>query len=768
MVLLSGSSARTLTRAVLASALLFIPSVAAHADAPAAAPEPTADGDVVVTATRQATSLQKTPVAVAVFGSQQISQQNIVTARDLAGQTPGVTIPRSGITPLTQIFYVRGIGNSDPIFDPNIAQYVDDVYLPRAINGMTDLTDIERVEVLRGPQGTLFGENADAGAIRYITKIPTEQAQANFDLGYGNYNTVNGHAFVAGALLPGLLGSLAVAHDQHDGYTRDPTIHQHVNNQQTTGARAKLLATPAPDLTLLLTADGTIDRSNSYYYIPKQPIVGGTLKNPIYGAFDPRVSLASQKPKNHSWSAGVSLKTSYDLNPVLTFNAITAYRGFAQDPVNYNNDGQPLVPYSSTVPQLVSISDNYIVYKEHEITQEFQLQGKWDRFDFTSGLYYLYENFRSNRIGYVVSPAAATPLPAYPEDQIGKTGTTNYAAYAQGNYQLDSRLTATLGGRYTIEHRKFDFAGIYDDFAGNPITPVPGAPTTTAGGYAALNDFTYQGKKTWRSFTPKLGLSYQFTPAVFGYASISRGFGAGGFNNRASSLATALPYDQEKVTTYEAGLKTDWFDHRLRLNATGFYNDYRDLQQTASIISPVTNGLVSVRSNAGKAHTYGFELEGNAQPTPGLTLTANASYLKTEFDDFANAGTTVVNGVPTLVGATGNKLPFSPQWQLSGSGSYLVPADLHGDLRVGGVITYETSYFSDVFNYAQGKVGAQSYVDAYVSWSPTGDHWTFSLTGKNLADHRHYQSIAWGGTPNLWQGPVSPPRTIFFKAAYSL
>ena len=764
----TNNSPRGFRCALLATAFLFVPSIAAHADAPATAPDPSTTDDIVVTATRQTTSLQKTPVAVAVFGSQQIAQQNIVTARDLAGQTPGVNIPRSGITPLTQIFYVRGIGNSDPIFDPNIAQYVDDVYLPRAINGMTDLTDIERVEVLRGPQGTLFGENADAGAIRYITKTPTEQTQASFDIGYGNYDTFNAHGFVTGAILPGLVGSFAIAHDQHDGYTNDPTIGRHVNNQQTTGARAKLLATITPDLTALLTADATIDRSNPYYYVPKQPIIGGTLKNPIYGSFDQNTSYASQKPLNHSWSGGVSLKLGYNISPALTLNAISAYRGFAQDPVNYNNDGQPLVPYSAAYPTPVSISNNHIVYKEKEATQELQLQGKWDRIDFTSGLYFLYEDFRSNRIGYVVSPTAATALPAYPEDQIGRTKTTNYAAYAQANYHFDSRLTLTLGGRYTLEHRDFNFAGIYDDLSGNPLPVTPGAPTSTAGGYAAANNFVYHGKKTWRSFTPKVGLSYQLTPSIFGYASVSRGFGAGGFNNRASSLATALPYDQEKVTTYEAGVKTDWFGHRLRFNATAFYNDYRDLQQTASVISPVTNGLVSVRSNAGKAHTEGFELELNAEPVKGLTLTGNASYLKTRFDSFANAGTSVVNGRSVLVGATGNKLPFAPRWQLFGGGSYLIPADLHGKVRIGADISYETSYFSDVFNYAQGRVSAQSFVDAYISYTPPGDHWTFSLTGKNLADNIHYQSITWGGTPNLWYGPVSPPRTVFFKIAYSL
>jgi iron complex outermembrane recepter protein len=725
--------------------------------------------DIVVTATRQSTRLQKTPVAVTVVDAATIAAEHIVTARDLAGQAPGFTIQRAGITPLTQVFFVRGIGDSDPIFDPNVAQYVDDVYLPRAINGMTDLTDIERVELLRGPQGTLFGENADAGAIRYITKTPTDHTELNFDIGGGTYDAFQVHGYAAGALIPGLLdGSFAIAHDQHDGYTYDPTLHQRVNDQDTTGARGKLLYKPSPKLSVLFSIDGTVDHSATAYYIPERPIIGGTLKSPVYGVFNPNDSYASQKPQNNSWSAGASLKVSYEWTPQVTFNSISAFRGFAQDPVNYNNDGQPLVPYSASYPTPVSISDNYIVYREEEATQELQLLGKFDKFDFTTGFYFLYENFSSNRIGYVVSPTAATALPAYPEDQIGDTKTYNYALYAQGDYHFTSRLTGTLGVRYTIETRDFTFRGVYDDFTGAPLPVTPGAPTSTPGGYAAANNFSYVGNKSWYSLTPRYVVSYQFTDGIYGYASISEGFDAGGFNNRASSLATALPYNQEKVTTSEVGLRTDWLEHRLRANGTLFYNQYEGLQETAAVVSPITGGFVSVRSNANRAHTEGAELETAFQPIADLSLKANASYLWTQFDSFPNAAATVVGGVPTLLSATGNQLPYSPKWQLFGAATYRLPIAVPGDVQIGADVTYETSYYSDVFNYRQGKVPDQGYVDAFISYAARGGHLVFTLTGKNLANRLSYQSITWGGTPNLWEGPVSPPRTIFFKVAYKL
>ncbi|HWU02416.1 MAG TPA: TonB-dependent receptor, partial [Novosphingobium sp.] len=587
--------------------------LAAHAaDAPAAAENNVQDGsasstgDIVVTATRKESRLQSTPVALAVIGQGDIAARNTITARDLAGQVPGFFISQSGITPSTQIFYIRGIGNSDPIFDPAVAVYIDDTYLPRAINGMTDLTDIERVELLRGPQGTLFGQNAAAGAIRYVTRTPTDHLTFKADVAYGSYNTVQTHGYLSGPIIPGVLSaSLAVAHDQHEGYTWNPTLNRRVNDQDTTGGRFKLLFTPSSKFKALLTLDGTVDHSSTAYYVPVSPIVGGTLKNPVYGAYQANTSYASQSPLNQSWTSGATLKLSYEIDRHLTVHSITSLRRFAQDPVNYNNDAQPLVPYSATVPQLVTISNNLIKYHEKEVTQELQLQGQYGPVDFTGGLYYLYEDFSSDRLGYVVSATAASAAPANPFDQVGRTRTNNYAAYLQGNWHITGKLVLTLGGRYAVQRRKFDFAGITTDFSGTPIT-------------SAAN-FTYSGRKVWRNFTPKVGLSYQFTPTIFGFASVAKGVDAGGFNNRATSLASALPYDQETVTTYEAGFKTDWLNHHLRVNATGFYNDYRNLQATASVISPTNGTLVSARSNAPRAHTAGFELETTAQPTQHLT-----------------------------------------------------------------------------------------------------------------------------------------------------
>jgi iron complex outermembrane recepter protein len=781
--------------------VLATPSLAADLGAgQSIAPDVGGEGsldDIVVTATRKESKLQSTPVAVSVIGEAFRSNQNVITTRDLAGQIPGLYTPPSGITPLTNTFFIRGIGNSDPIFDPTVGVYIDDVYLPRAINGMSDLTDVERVEVLRGPQGTLFGANSAGGAIRYVTRTPTDKFEARGDIGYGNYDTINAHGYVAGGLLPGLLNaSLAVARNQHDGYTWNPSLQRHVNNQSTTGGRIKLLFTPAPNLKITLSADGTVDHSQAAQYVATTyhatnpalsglgAITGGTLYNPTsFSAYKDNVSYAGRYPINRSHSGGGTGRIDYDLDDHLSLHSITALRAFDQDPVNYNNDGQNKLPYSAAQPRPIDISDNYITYKQHSFTQELQLQGNWDRFDFTGGLYYLFENFRSDRIGYVTGlPQSDTALPAAPFDQIGKTITRNYSAYLQANYRLTEKLTFTAGGRYIIIRRAFDFQGVNYDLDGNPIDPALYPQVRTGGAIPALGvsvaasqvNFTNANvlrKKRWNSFTPKLGVSWQVAPTAFLFASYSKGFDAGGFNNRALNVATALPYDPETVNTYEGGIKTDWFDRRLRVNLTGFYNDYSNLQTAVSAFSPISGTYVSTRGNAPSAHTEGFELETSAQPVTNLSLAFNVTYLKTRYDDYSAPA----YGTVPAYNYTGKQFAGQPKWQYFVSADYSLPVDSLGTIKLGSSVNWQTGYFSDILNNAQYRVGGKTFVNGYVGFQTPDGRWDFTLTARNILDKFYFSTLTPVGTPfrvgpfagtQLVQGAQNPPRTIFFKVGW--
>jgi len=786
-----------------ALASLATPAFAATAPG-AAAPEATPDADIapgqdiVVTATRKETRLQQTPVAVSVIGSEFRSEQNVVTSRDLAGQIPGLFTTPSGITPLTNTFFIRGIGNSDPIFDPTVGVYLDDVYLARAINGLADLTDVERVEVLRGPQGTLFGANSSGGAIRYVTRAPTDKLEESADVGYGSYNTFNTHAYVAGALVPGLLdASVAIAHDQHAGYSWNPSQNDYVNNQNTTSGRVKLVFTPSSRFKATVTADGTIDHSQAAQYDATTwnatnpalsglgAITAGTLYSPTQlSAYQPNVSYAGRYPVNYSHIGGVTVRLDETLDDHLSVHAITALRAFNQAPVNYNNDGQNFLPYDAAHPTPVEVSDNYITYRQHQFSQELQVQGNYKLVDFTGGLYYLFENFSSNRIGYVTGlPTSNTALPTAPFDQIGDTRSFNYSAYLQGNLHLTDALTLTAGGRYISEHREFTFNGVNDDLGGNPIDATLYPQVLTGGAIPTLgvnilasqinfNNAGVLNAKTWHAFTPKAGVSYQVAPTFFVFADYARGFDAGGFNNRALNIQTALPYNPENVDTYEGGIKTDWLDHRLRINLTGFYNDYKNLQTTVAVFSPISGTYVSTRGNAPSAHTDGFELETSGQPTRNLALVFNTTYLKTRYDNYASPA----EGTVPAYNYDGNQFAGEPKWQYFGSVTWTIPVSTGGTIKLGASGSYFTSYFSDSLNSPQYQIAAHGVANAFVAFETEDRRWTFTLNGRNLANTFYFTSLTaigaavkagpYAGT-TLLEGAQNPPRTLFLKAAYS-
>ncbi len=283
-------------------------------------------------------------------------------------------------------------------------------------------------------------------------------------------------------------------------------------------------------------------------------------------------------------------------------------------------------------------------------------------------------------------------------------------------------------------------------------------------------------RKTWRSFTPKVGLSYQVTPTIFAFANFAQGFDAGGFNNRALNIQSALPYDPETVRSYEAGLKTDWFDHNLRINATGFYNDYTNLQTQVSVFNPNfgTGAFVNTRGNAQSAHTQGFELEISGQPTSRLNLGLNVTYLDARYDNYQSPASS------TLPAYNYNGVAFAgqPKWQYAASAVYTVPVVSYGEIKLGVNGNWRSSYASSLFNANAPAyvypIDATGYLNAFVSFETEDRHWNVTLTGRNLAnkfDHSALTQVGviasgpYAGTV-IAQGAQNPPRTIFLKLGY--
>ncbi|MGK2912173.1 MAG: TonB-dependent receptor [Sphingobium sp.] len=678
-------------------------------------------GEIIVTAERRATDLQKTAIAISAFTPETLAQRNISNVRDLAGQVPNLFVARASISHTTQTFSLRGVGESDPIQEPVVAIYVDDVYVPRQIASMSEFVDLERIELLRGPQGTLYGRNSSAGALRIITRDPDETTHITGEIGYGSFDDVQARALISGPVIGDTLtGSIAYIHRSRDGVTYDPTLGHDVNRIDLNAWRGKLRFTGIRDLDALLTVNITRDRSDSRSYVPVvQP-----------GPFSRRISYSEVEPVQHLNASSGSLRLNYTLSPQLSIKSITAVGGFNLDPVFYENDGQAAL-----------IQKNLIHYNDKSVSQEVQLNGEYGDVSFTSGLFYLHERFFVERDGFSrTGPLSTSPVSRLRAHNI--TYTDAYAAFGEGTWKATDIFSVTAGIRGTIEKKRF----VFDNKVINDNREV------------VAQSIQGEAKKTWKALTPKLSLQAQWTPNLLNYVTFSRGFKSGGFDNRATRLDLAtLPFNPEKVSTYEGGLKATLFEGALRSNLAVFYNDYKDLQ--VSFYDPIYVG--SRRGNAGKAHSWGVEIENDLRLSDRFSLQASGGYLKAVYDEYSGAG-----GVG--VDADGNPLLNAPKWSLSGGANYELPLGTgESKLRLSANAQYQSSFVQNALNRPQDKVPGQTFVNGSATWILADDRFQFSVQGKNILGAKKPVSSQFIPSTDVYYKNYADPATVLVSVRYS-
>lgn len=715
--------------AALAGSIAAWSGSAAAQGVQAAATDANAVEELIVTAERRATNLQDTPIAITAFSAQVLADRKIDNLRDLAGQVPNLSVSRVTISHTTQTYSLRGVGEGDPIQEPVLAVYVDDVYIPRQIGSMSEFNDLERIEVLRGPQGTLYGRNSSAGALRIITRDPGRELRLKGEVGLGNVGAVDVRALAEGPLSETLSGSLSYIHHSRDGVTYDPTLGHDVNRISLDAYRGKLRWTPNEDLDVLFTLNAMRDRSDSRAYIPVRQPGGG---------FDRGLSFSEVEPKQDLDQISGSLRVAYDLSAQLQLKSITAYGGFNLNPVNYDNDGEAAL-----------IQKNLIHYNDQYYTQEVQLNGDYGALRFTTGLFYLHERFYVERDGYsrrnsqntnpVTTPGNYNFLRAH-----NVTNTDAYAVFGEATWSATDRLHLTAGLRWTNEEKTFTFDNSVLNLAGQIIAP----------------SIRGEANKTWSNLSPKLSVQYAWTPDIMQYATYSQGFKSGGFDNRATRLDLAtLPFAPENVTTYETGVKTELLAHRLRANLAVFYNDYQNLQ--VAFYDPVYVG--SRRGNAGQAHSYGVELETDARITDSLSAQFSAGYLFAVYDEYKGAGGAGVD-------ADGNRLTNSPRWSLSGGATWDVPLDIPGALRIGVNAQYQTKTYSNAIPSPGGQheIPAQGFLNAVATWTSPDPHWSVVLSGRNLLDSDKPVSATYTPSTGVYYQNFPDPRTWMVTLRYAL
>lgn len=676
--------------------------------------------DIVVTANRRETRLIETPLAVNAVTSEALTERGFRRLNDLAGYAAGVNIPNQSFG--TQAIFIRGIGTTRPIGNPSVGIYIDDVYIPRSFGTgwYGSLPDIARVEILHGPQGTLYGQNSSAGAVKLVSQDPSDERRAWAEVGVGNLDLREVRAYVAGPIADTLSASLAVSSLRQDGPDENVTLGRKVGALAGDQARAILRWQPNDRLDVKLSADYLRDRSE---YRTASPIgvVGGGVRR-TFSDIDPQQTYDG---------GGVTLRAKYALTNAISVQSITAWRTFDME-LPTDTDG--VATYVSGFVQRLN---------QHQLSQELQLTGDFGRLNLTAGALAYKESFDVWRHSWTNNVFSILQ---------SQSETTSYGLYAQGDYRITDKLTATLGLRTSYETKDMDAQGWRSNVAQAVLAQT----------------FDVEGlSKDYHSTTPRVGLSYRFTPHVLAYASYAQGTTSGGFNSAPGNAAVAaIPIGQEKVSAYETGAKGSFFDGRLQGSIALFYNDYEGYQ--ASITNPIIGGVPvtgAVIQNAGDAHIYGAEFELTARPTDRLDLGLSLASMRSAFDSYEN---------PTGAEASdyvGQALPFVPEFTAGLRIGYVIPFANGSDIRLNAGARYETESYSTIATTREDtKFPEQTYVDAGVAYTTPDRRWTLSLSAKNLFAETYALPVSGAYAPAQGLNGVgyNMPRTVALRLRYQL
>ncbi|HEX8571337.1 MAG TPA: TonB-dependent receptor [Allosphingosinicella sp.] len=721
----------------------------------AAAAVPAEDTDIVVTARRRAESLQDVPIAVTAYQGEALERSGATDITDLSDTTPNVTLETSRGTNTTLTAFIRGVGQQDPVagFEAGVGLYLDDVFLNRPQAAVLDIYDVERIEVLRGPQGTLYGRNTIGGAIKYVTRrlsdLPTLKANAKIGTD-GLVDVVLGGSV---PIVPGFKIGASAARLTRGGFGDNLNIPGLSNyDRNITAFRGTIEMEPTEAFSIRFSGDYTKDESdprNGHRLIPGL-LSGAPVLADVY---DTRAGLNT--PEQDIEAFGGAMHADLKLSDAITIRNITAYR---EDRSATPIDFDALPAQDVDVPA---------IYSNHQFSNELQLLYESDKLSGVAGFYYLNAEARNIFDVVLATTGALIGVPGFTASTFGEVHTKTWAAFADFSYRFTDQFQLSLGGRYTSDNREATV--IRKNLIGGASPELGGAGVQLG---ALTSNFT--GEETFKEFTPRASVSFQPNDDHTIYASWSKGFKGGGFDPR--GLSTAAPdlngngtreaaeifdyflFEPEKVTSYEIGYKASLFDRRLRLAIAGFYADYKDVQVPGSV-GAVINGIptfVGVTTNAGKATFKGVEVETLATLLRGddgsrLTFAGTLGYLDAQYDEFI----TNVPGQGPVDVADFRRIQNTPKWTLSGTLDFSTPL-AGGTADINTTLSYRSKTFQ--FETPSPFLDQEGYAlwDANLVWTSRSDRWSIGLHAKNILDKQYitsgYQFLSVNpvtGVPNL-------------------
>lgn len=747
------------TASVIAMAM-----VSSSAFAQQAAQEPQGQsgfGDIIVTAQKRAQNLNDVGLSITAASGDQLQSLGVQSAGDLAKITPGFTFTKSQDG--TPLYTLRGVGFNDYTLgaSPAVSVYVDQVPLAYGAFTQGATLDLERVEVLKGPQGILFGQNSTGGAINYIAAKPTRTFEAGGQLSYGRFDTIDGEAYISGpigeTLAFRLAGSVTNAGAWQYNYTRDDKL----GKQDTLRGRFQLEWKPSDMLTLLFAANGWRDKSDTqagqlqglFLQIDEAAVAAGGLFDPaetarriaVFRGLDP----APQNARAANWDSDrdlgrddsfyqLSMRGDLELSDDITLTSITAYSKYKED-YSVDRDGTTL--------KNAGVNANGNV---KSFSQELRLSGDMGRVNWLLGGNYAKNKvFSANDILTGDSTNTAI-LAGGPWIAASTTTITqdieDWAVFGNAEFELTDTLTVLGGARYTRSKNDFtscmrgDF-GMQTTFGvlSDVLSGTPGAPAD-AGTCLNMDAATFELIRTpfaatlkEDNFSWRVGVNYKPSRDVLIYALASRGYKSGSFPTvPASTTAQFAPVTQESVTAYEAGVKLTALDRALQFNLAGFHYIYRDKQVRGLIVDPIFNQLEQL-VNIPKTRINGFELEITARPTDGLTFRQAVTYVDSRVLRF-----TGINNERVLADYAGSALPFSPKWHIVSDVDY--GFDLTGRLGafVGANMLLNSKTNSTLGDARSSVIRSFATLDLRAGIKALDDRWSFSIWGRNVTNSYYW------------------------------
>jgi iron complex outermembrane receptor protein len=692
---------------------------------PVAAIEYTLD-EVVVTARHRQENLQQTPLTVSVFSADNLFEHGTASLADLQRQIPNSAILPARGTSSTLTAYIRGIGQDDPLwgYEPGVGLYIDDVYIARPQGALLDIYDVERIEVLRGPQGTLYGKNTLGGAIRYITRrLPDDKIKASVGGSLGNYQHRDGLATVGGPLTESVRAGIAVASYYHDGFGHNETSGRDVSNKEVLSGRSSIEWLIGDDWQLLWNADVTKDTSNVR---GAQRLTNSVLTGepPLDNPHDVRSNLSDS---NYVKTSGTAATLIGQITDTVQLRSITAYREGRTDT---NIDFDTLA---------VSAFDVTAWYDDDQFSEEVRINIDHDRWHSVVGIYYL----DSNACGsFNLMVGVSNTL----QTISGCIETRSTAVFGHTSFAVTDRLTISAGLRYNRDDKD---ASVFQDAHVN-------------GTYVISTDF--RNDEQWSHLSPKLGVDWQLRPDVLVFASISEGFKSGGFNMRANATRdhdASQPFDEETLATLELGVKSQWLDHRVTNNATLFYSKYDDIQIT-------TSGFADGRSftrvdNDGQADLSGAEVDLDVAITKRWRVGADIGYLDVDLKrltEFERATGRAFND------ADNRHLPNTPRWTVGLENAVDIHQGESGTLTLLVNGHHRSEYYPEVLNSKLIKQGAYTLWDLSLVHRRNDMPLSLALHILNVTD-KEYRVAGYNfATADVITGFYGDPRTVTVSAQY--